>query len=308
MSAEQILYAMGDIRDSFIREALPAGAPRRRRWHWAAGLAACLCLALLIARVRPALPVGGGASASGDTLPADAAGSGAPEPGDPSGPGTAPEPDGADLPAGCPLFPGEISQPLLYWQGTAYAWDRVGAPDQPIGEPPETIDEWTELGPLAGSTAEETAEDLWLYADIGRVSGAVYADPEGHPGVLYVLMTTEWFEEEWVRFVADERLLTPAFFYGGQLYYLDPSQYPPRNAVMRLPAGYEPVGTLVYASDPDRLPSREFESSLNYSYAGSTLYAKPGYDGTLYVECLKVWSGGSCTLYAPATLRPQPWP
>lgn len=296
MSAERLLYAMGNIRGDFIREAAPTGLPRRRRWPWAAALAACLCLVLLMARTQPASPAGGGVDASGD------ASASAPE-----DPGASPS-GGEDGSVGCAPFPGEISQPLLYWQGTAYAWNRVGAPGRPIGEPPETIAQWTELGPLAGVTAEETSEDLWLYADIGQVSGTVYADPEGHPGVLYVLMTTEWFEEEWVRFVADERLLTSAFFYDGQLYYLDPGQYPAHNAVMTLPAGYKPVGTLVPASDPDRLPDRELEVNWEFGYGGHTLYAKPGYDGTLYVECQRVWSGGSYPLYAPATLRPQPQP
>lgn len=301
MSAEQLLYAIGDIRGIFIREAVPAAAPpRRRKWLWAAAMAACLCLALLIVKTWPASPMGGGAPGPGDGPSVDAAGPGTPI--SPDGPGE------GDIPAGCALFPGETSQPLLYWQGAAYAWDRVGAPGRAIGEPPETIDQWTELGPLAGVTAEETSEDLWLYADIGQVSGTVYADPEDHPGVLYVRMTTEWFEEQWVRFVADERLLNPVFFYGGHLYYLDPGQYPAHNAVMRLPAGYEPVGTLVPVSDPDRLPDRELETNWEFSYRGHTLYAKPGYDGTLYVECQKVWSGGSYPLYAPATLRPQPQP
>lgn len=296
MSAERLLHAIGDIRGDFIREAAPAGVSRRRRWPWAAALAACLCLALLMARTRPVSPAESGVDASGD-VSASA----------PEAPGASPS-GGEDGPVGCAPFFGEISQPLLYWQGTAYAWNRVGAPGRPIGEPPETIAQWTELGPLAGVTAEETSEDLWLYADIGQVSGTVYADPEGHPGVLYVLMTTEWFEEEWVRFVADKRLLTSALFYDGQLYYLDPGQYPAHNAVMTLPAGYKPVGTLVPASDPDRLPDRELEVNWEFGYGGHTLYAKPSYDGTLYVECQRVWSGSSYPLYAPATLRPQPQP
>ena len=308
MRAEQLLDAVGDIREDFIREAAPgSAAPRRRSWPWAAALAACLCLVLLIARTRPAAPMG--SEAPGDAPPTDAAEPGAPAP--PAEPGAPASPDGSgeeDLPAGCSLFPGEIDRPLLYWQGTAYAWDRVGAAGRRTGEPPETIGQWTELGPLAGVTAEETSEDLWLYADIGPVSGTVCADPEGHPGVLYVRMTTEWFEEQWVRFVADERLLTPAFFYGGQLYYLDPC-YPPRNAVSELPEGYEPAGMLVFPSDHDfdRLPDRDMVITLCPEYPGNTLYVHPDGNGILYVEYQKTWSGGCETLYVPATPTPQPW-
>ena len=91
MSAEQLLYAIGDIRGDLIREAVPAGLPRRRRWPWAAALAACLCLVLLM--VRTTAPAESGADTSGDG------------------------------PVGCAPFPGEISQPLLYLQGKAYVWD-----------------------------------------------------------------------------------------------------------------------------------------------------------------------------------------
>lgn len=294
MSAEQLLYAIGGIRDDFIREAVPKkAAPRRPILRWAALAAACLCLAVLIARVRPVPPAD--SAAPGAIPPADMA--------DPGEPGAS---SGEDLPSGCTM-PGEIGQPLLYWQGTAYAWASVGAPGQPIGEPPETIDRWAELGPLAGVTAEETAEDLWLYADIGQVSGTVYADPEEHPGTLYVLMTTEWFAEQWVRFVADERLLQPVFFYGGALHYLDPCSFPAHNAVPELPEGYEPVGRLVYTADFDRLPDRDLAISLCYEYPGKTLYVHPDRTDILYVECLKTWRGGSETVYAPATLTPQPW-
>lgn len=211
MNAKRLLYAIGDIRGDFIREAAPeTAAPRRRRWPWAAALAACLCLMLLTVRIRP-FPPDGRDPAPGDMPPADSEA--------PPDPGVS----GGETPsAGCPLFPGDISRPLLYWQGTAYAWDLAGAPGRPAGEPPETIGQWTELGPLAGVTAEETSEDLWLYADIGQASGTVYADPEDHPG--------------------------------------------------------------------------------------GTLYANPGYEGTVYVEYQKVWSGGSYPLYAPATLRSPPRP
>lgn len=74
MSAEQLLYALTGIRGDFIREALPAGAPRRRRRPWAA-IAACLCLVLLMARAHPAAPAdrelpapeGGPAADSGES-------------------------------------------------------------------------------------------------------------------------------------------------------------------------------------------------------------------------------------------------
>lgn len=72
MDAEQLLYALTGIRGNFIREALPAGAPRRRRRPWAAAIAACLCLVLLMARAWPSSPAEGGDAGSGDAPPADA--------------------------------------------------------------------------------------------------------------------------------------------------------------------------------------------------------------------------------------------
>ena len=48
MNGEQLLYAVSGIRDDFIREASPAAPVKHRHIRrWAAGLAACLALALI---------------------------------------------------------------------------------------------------------------------------------------------------------------------------------------------------------------------------------------------------------------------
>lgn len=202
------------------------------------------------------------------------------------------------LPLGCPTFPGAVQNPQLYWQGRAYTWASVR-------DIPQDLENWIELGPLAGTTAEETSEDLWLYADIGEVSGTVYAATAENPEVLYVRMVTKWFEKErWVRFVGDSRLVTPLAFYNGQLYYLKADSFPPDNAILTLPAKYEAVGTTFLTDDLDALPSEELE--VNFSdYASCTIYAHPRNRDTIYVEVVRHSSAGSWTVYAPATLYPQ---
>ena len=206
---------------------------------------------------------------------------------------------GPDDPAlGCSPFPGAVQDPQLYWQGRAYTWFSVK-------DVPQDLENWIELGPLAGATAEETAEDLWLHADIGAVSGTVYAAAAENPEVLYARMMTEWFEEErWVRFVGDSRLVTPVVFYDGQLYDFKAGSFPPDNAILTLPAKYEAVGTTFLTDDPDALPSEELE--VNFSdYANCTVYAHPRDRDTIYVEVVHHSKAGSRTVYAPAARFPQ---
>lgn len=49
MTREQLLHAVGDIRDDFIREAAPPAATyrKRREFPWAGAVAACLALVLV---------------------------------------------------------------------------------------------------------------------------------------------------------------------------------------------------------------------------------------------------------------------
>ena len=49
MTREQLLHAVGDIRDTFIREAAPPPASyrKRREFPWAGAVAACLALVIV---------------------------------------------------------------------------------------------------------------------------------------------------------------------------------------------------------------------------------------------------------------------
>ena len=49
MKREQLLRAVGDIRDDFIREAAPPAAAyrKRREFPWAGAVAACLALMIV---------------------------------------------------------------------------------------------------------------------------------------------------------------------------------------------------------------------------------------------------------------------
>ncbi|MCI8740340.1 MAG: hypothetical protein HFG10_09565, partial [Oscillibacter sp.] len=53
---------------------------------------------------------------------------------------------------------------------------------------------------------------------------------------------------------------------------------------------------------PDRLPVQELHGNLAWGYEGCALYVKPGYDGTVYVEC--PWNRNPDPLYVPAAQQP----
>ena len=243
MSAERLLYAIGDIRDNFIREAAPGNAaPRRRSWAWAAAIAACLCLVLLLARARPALPVGGGDAAPGDapSAPGDAPLAGSEIP---------PSPDAAD--------PGESG----------------GSPGPGAGAPGLTVDgvtyvisgwfehslECPEGFSYAGEAAVTYQDDLLPY----------YTNPE-RPEWVYVYQEcynqqTREYYMSYVRYVEEVlrglkllRYQGTVYVFLNDTYYLpyltevapeDQARYdavPYDSVVRELPQGFEPVGKTVF--------------------------------------------------------------
>ena len=73
MTREQLLHAVGDIRDDFIREAAPPAATyrKRREFPWAGAVAACLALVLVGSTfVLARMGMGSGATSADDAATA----------------------------------------------------------------------------------------------------------------------------------------------------------------------------------------------------------------------------------------------
>lgn len=236
MSAERLLYAMSDIREEFIREAAPAAAvPRRRVWRRAAGLAACLALALLIVRVwsSPAYSPPAGSDAPADSAPP--AENGLPADGEPPSSADAADPGGG--PGAC--------LPSLTVDGVTYG----------ISSHFEHSPECPEGFTYAGETAVTDHDAPLPY----------YTNPE-RPEWVYVYQ--EYYNQQtqedcmgYVRYVEAVLQGLTLVRYQGELYvYLNDTYYLPEVApedqarydavpydsvLKELPAGFEPVGKTV---------------------------------------------------------------
>lgn len=290
-SAERLFQGVTGIGDDLIEEAGAAPAGKKisawRRWGVAA---ACLCLAAL-AGAGVWRWTGRPEGTDGPGLPGQAAD-------DPVGnarPGDLADGDG------CGMFPGGITPVLrvgdaLYeWTGLAQriflddggSYNIMGTSDTYLPEGYEPV------GEIAAVSAEEPAEDLQLQAGF-EAAGTVFVSEE-YPAVVYVLMTTDWLENTFVRFASDELGNNELLSWQGRSYRLSIGTGLSER-VKELPEGGELVGTLHFVGD-DSIPAGDLETNCRSdSYGkpveGREVYAVPGDDSVLYVYERQYWRGG----------------
>lgn len=279
MSAEQLLYAIGDIRGDFIREAAPGTAvPRRRVRRWAVGLAACFALALLIARAWPSPTYDRPAESE---APADS------EPSAENDPSAGSEPP----PSAGTGDPGNSEAdsclPSLTVDGVTYVVSGHGISI----ECPEGFT-------YAGLAAVSVHDALLPY----------YTNPE-RPEWVYVYQECydqrkQEFYMGYVRYVEEVlrgltllRYQGEVYVYLNDTYYLpyytevapeDQARYDavPYNCVLKeLPAGFEPVGKTVL-DEYDLVPVSELGSN---NLPGRQVLANPAEPDILLLR--NYWSG-----------------
>lgn len=270
MSAEQLLYAFGDIRDEFIREAAPQiSSTHRRRWRWAALAAACLCLAVLIARVRPAAPAPGGDAAPGADLPADSAPygqiDGANDPSDPGAGAPSLVVDGVTY-----VISGWFEHSLECPEGFSYAGEAA-------------VDYHD--APLPYYTSPERPEWVYVYQEC-------WDQRTQEPYMAYVR-----YVEEILRGTHLVRYQDSVYIFLNDTYYLpyqtevdpeDQARYDavPYDSVIReLPEGFEPVGKTVFDGH-DLVPFSELGSN---DLPGQQVLVNPAMPDILLLR--HYWSG-----------------
>ena len=136
-------------------------------------------------------------------------------------------------------------------------------------------------------------EDLQLQAGF-EATGTVFVSEE-YPAVVYVLMTTDWFENMFVRFASDELGNNELLSWQGRTYRLSIGTGA-SEVVEELPEGCELVGTLHFVGD-DSIPAGDLETNCRSdSYGkpveGREVYAVPGDDSVLYVYERQYWREG----------------
>lgn len=203
--------------------------------------------------------------------------------------------------AGASRLPGGIT-PVLRVGGTLYEWtglaQRVflddGGSYSIMGTSDTYLPEGYEsCGEITAVSTEEPMEDLQLQAGF-EATGTVFVSEE-YPAVVYVLMTTDWFENMFVRFASDELGNNELLSWQGRTYRLSIGTGA-SEVVEELPEGCELVGTLHFVGD-DSIPAGDLETNCRSdSYGkpveGREVYAVPGDDSVLYVYERQYWREG----------------
>ena len=275
--AMRLFRGLTYLDDELIGEALNA-KPRKAIAPWLkwSAAAACVALALLLALPRSG---GGAPTDSGQTPAAE---------------------NGTDV--GGYGFPGDIL-PVLRVGDTLYRWKSMSMPTYLDPSGSVTIDGsaqtylpegFSKYGEISGVTTEAPTENLQLQAGFSA-SGTVYADAE-HPAVVYVRMTNDWFEEQYVRFAADALGENQMIAWQGKAYRIAIGMGELTPVIGALPEGAEQIGTLHFVG-ADSIPQRDLETNCRSDSYGKLLdgrevWAVPGEDRALYVREHYYWAQG----------------
>lgn len=149
------------------------------------------------------------------------------------------------------------------------------------------------IGEISGITTEVPTQELQLRA-VFEAAGTVYTNAET-PHAVYVLMTTDWFEDYYIRFVSDELKDSECIAYQGRQYRFN-SDAEICKRIETLPENCELVGTLHFIGI-DRIPVNDLETndpsdSYSKSIEGREVYADPNDCSVIYVYEHRYWAQG----------------
>ena len=213
---------------------------------------------------------------------------------------SSPPPEGT-----CDNLPGGID-PVLMVEGTRSLWHGVNNGGMVIhadekGRLTSYMPEGCEsLGPLGEITEDPPEKDLQMQAGF-EAAGEVYGDPD-KPLVVYVLMTTDWFKETYIRFESEE-LGDHLIRWDGRLFRFPQGAGQPLEA---LPEGCVSIGTLTFVP-PDTLPENDLEcngmtDNFGHTLTGREVFQDPADPEVLYVFETQYWQGGSFPAWEPCRI------
>ena len=197
---------------------------------------------------------------------------------------------------GCDTLPGGI-EPVLQVNGTHYHWTGISIEHQrvlngTVYNPTALMPKgYVEAGVISGVTEDAPTEELQLQAGF-EATGTVYVS-EATPEAVYVCMTTDWFEEYYIRFISDALRNNECIIYQGAPYrftLLD------STVVKELPNECQLVGKLTYVGE-NVVPVNDLETNcrtdgFNKLLNGREVYADPNDSSVLYVYEHHYWAEG----------------
>lgn len=164
--------------------------------------------------------------------------------------------------------------PIVLVNGKDYHW--TGLADLPKG--------YNVIGEISGISEESPCEELQLMAGF-EATGTVYSSDQT-PEVVYILMTTSWFQKSFVRFVSDDLHDNESISYQGKQYRFSYDTDICKK-IEELPQDCVLIGTLKYIGS-DKIPGGDLETNCaadsegNY-LSGREVYAILNDSSVLYV-------------------------
>lgn len=197
---------------------------------------------------------------------------------------------------GCDTLPGGFD-PVLQVNGTHYRWTGIAIEHQrvlrgTVHNPTRLMpDGYTAVGEISGVTEDTPTEEFQLQAGF-EATGTVFVS-ESTPEAVYVCMTTDWFEEYYIRFISDALRNNECIIYQGAPYrftLLD------STVVKELPAECELVGKLTYVGE-NVVPVNDLETNcrndgFSHLLNAREVYADPNDSSVLYVYEHHYWAEG----------------
>ena len=193
-----------------------------------------------------------------------------------------------------------VDDTMYYWMGVSQAHTGAETAGAQVSAGSSTYlpEGFTEYGVFFSTVPTIPEKELQMHADF-PASGTVFRNPET-PEVIYILMTTDWFQNDYIRFVSEEIMKGSRIVWNGNHYrtnFTDGTN----TWLEALPENAVSVGTLHYIGQ-DRIPQSDLETNClcdnhAYSLEGREVFADPKDPDHIYVYADRYWSGGSYGVY-----------
>ena len=190
-----------------------------------------------------------------------------------------------------------VGDKVYYWAGMSQQHTGADTPGKRVSVPSDGStylpEGFKEYGSFLATVDTPPTEELQLQADFSAF-GTVYRNPDA-PEVVYILITTDWFESRYVRFASREIFDGDRIAWGGTQYcamFRKGTDAP----LEKLPKGAVSIGTLHYIGR-DYMPEKDLETNcISDDYAmsleGREVFADPNEPDYIYVYSTHLNSGG----------------
>ena len=198
-----------------------------------------------------------------------------------------------------------VQDTVYYWSGVSYPIQNEGVPGKRISTaaegPTYLPDGFSEYSAFLATVDTPPEKDLQMQADFSGF-GTVYRNPEA-PEVVYILMTTDWLKDQYIRFASRDIFDGDRICWNGKQYSA-PLRRGTDTPLDTLPAGAVSVGTLHYIGQ-DYIPQNDLETNcisddIAMSLEGREVFANPDDPEHIYVYSSHLSSGGGyweCSLW-----------